>query len=197
MCHSMLGTWLPGLHRQSAGKTTSKIDVAPKMKSLNEKLLPEMQTASYAHQKLLFHLSAPTSIRQAHKAIIMSGASSSEGAQQHSAGIGDTSRPTNRLAKEQSPYLLQHAHNPASHAPCTHALQRPSLPPCMHHISLACRWTGTPGASQLLTRPNQRTSQSFSVLGIRPAIGGWCVSHKLASVACSTCCFTQATPAHM
>ena len=127
----------------------------------------------------------------------MSGASSSEGAQQHSAGIDDTSRPTNRLAKEQSPYLLQHAHNPASHAPSIHALQRPSLPPCMHHISPACRWTGTPGGSQHLTRPKQRTSQSFSVSGTRPATGEWCMYNKLGPVACSICCYMQATPAHV
>ena len=95
----------------------------------------KMQTASHVNQKILFHLRPPirTPFRQALKAITMSGAGSSEGVQQHSAGIHNTSRPANRLAQEQSPYLLQHAQNPAS--PCAlHACVAAAIAPSMHAL---------------------------------------------------------------
>ena len=36
MCHSRMGSWLPGFHRQSAGNNTSFYRCGTEMKSLDE-----------------------------------------------------------------------------------------------------------------------------------------------------------------
>lgn len=63
-----------------------------------------------------------------------------------------TERTPNRLINEKSPYLSQ-------------------------HMPIA-RWTGTPGARKLWSKPRRRISRCFSASAIRAAIGVMFIKHS-------------------
>lgn len=79
---------------------------------------------------------------------------------------------TNRLAKEESPYLLQHQHNPVRvilnvfrcHVTCVNYGREPCAQYECCALCYSCptpRWTGTLGRQRPLTKPFKRTSQFF------------------------------------
>ncbi len=79
---------------------------------------------------------------------------------------------TNRLAKEESPYLLQHQHNPVRvkmnvfqyHVTCANHGRKPRAQYECCALLNSCpipRWTGTLGRQRPLTKPFKRTSQFF------------------------------------
>ena len=74
---------------------------------------------------------------------------------------------TNRLAQEESPYLLQLF--------CT---RRSSL------LTNTCRWTGTPGRLRHLKKPKRKINPSFSQLDIQHVIGTLCL-HNVPPNSCS------------
>ena len=103
---------------------------------------------------------------------------------------------TNRLIDEESPYLLQHAHNPVRGwftidtfqrwqvsrlcyhrwpLPCParhgHPGQPESMPAC-----LTCRWTGFHGAKRPSRRPESSTGRSSCQWATAPATGKLCSS---------------------
>lgn len=68
-----------------------------------------------------------------------------------------THRGTNRLAKERSPYLLQHAHNPVDWwVPLMYTFLRDDVV----HVNVLCI-IGIHGDKRLLTKRGMRISQSF------------------------------------